>query len=132
MYSPQVLDHFENPRNVGELADADASVRVENPVCGDIMQLSIKVEKASRESGVLNTKIIDARFRIRGCVTSIACGSVLTEMLRGNTVAEAGKIQRQGIVDALGGLTKETMHGSHLVMEALTAALARLTEVGAR
>ena len=70
--------------------------------------------------------IEDARFRIRGCVTSIACGSVLTEMLHGKSVAEAREIQRQEVVDALGGLTNETMHGSYLVMDALSAALSQL------
>ncbi len=125
MYSPQVLDHFENPRNVGELEDADASVRVENPVCGDIMQLSLKVER-SEGLPLSNRRIEDVRFRIRGCVTAIACGSVLTDMVRGKTIAEARQLQRQEIVDALGGLSNESMHGSYLVMDALAAALTKL------
>jgi len=124
MYSPQVIDHFENPRNVGDIPNADASVRVENPACGDIMQLSLRL---APEAGAGSAAIIeDARFRIRGCVTSIACGSVLTEMLRGKSLAQALTIQRQQVVDALGGLTNETMHGSYLVMDALSAALSKL------
>src|SRR5205823_3054975 len=112
MYSSQVLDHFENPRNVGDISHADASVSVENPACGDIMQLSLRL---APETGAGSSAVIDdARFRIRGCVTSIACGSVLTEMLRGKTLAHALTIQRQQVVDALGGLTNETMHGSYL------------------
>jgi len=124
MYSPQVIDHFENPRNVGDISHADASVRVENPACGDIMQLSLRLAPGT---GAGPAAIIeDTRFRIRGCVTSIACGSVLTEMLRGKSLAQALTIQRQQVVDALGGLTNETMHGSYLVMDALSAALSQL------
>ena len=132
MYSPQVLDHFENPRNVGELKDADATVQVENPVCGDIMQLFLKMESRASESPSLNSRIKEARFRIRGCVTSIACGSMLTEMMSGKTLAEARQLRREEIVDALGGLTNETMHGSHLVMEALAAALSKLEKSSSR
>ena len=121
VYSPQVLDHFENPRNVGELTTADITVQVENPACGDIMQLSLKLER----SGASAT-IEDVRFRTRGCVTAIACGSLLTEMLRGKTASEARQIHRQQIVDALGGLSNETMHGSHLAMDALARALAAI------
>src|SRR5256885_4057501 len=125
MYSSQVLDHFENPRNVGDISHADASVRVENPACGDIMQLSLRL---APETGAGSAATIeDARFRIRGCVTSIACGSVLTEMLRGKSVADAKSIQRQEVADALGGLTNETMHGSDLVMDGPSAAPAQLT-----
>src|SRR5438045_1615893 len=124
MYSSQVLDHFENPRNVGDISHADASVSVENPACGDIMQLSLRLATGTAASP--SATIEDARFRIRGCVTSIACGSVLTEMLRGKSVADAKAIQRQQVVDALGGLTNETMHGSYLVMDALSAALSKL------
>jgi NifU-like protein involved in Fe-S cluster formation len=127
MYSQQVISHFENPRNVGDLSNAHASVRVENPACGDIMELSLRL--ASDNAASHGALIEDARFRIRGCVTSIACGSVLTEMLRGKSVAEARKIQRKEVVDALGGLTNETMHGSYLVMDALAAALSKLTAV---
>jgi NifU-like protein involved in Fe-S cluster formation len=125
MYSQQVITHFENPRNVGDISDADASVRVENPACGDIMQLSLKL--AADKNNERDAVIEDSRFRIRGCVTSIACGSVLTEMLRGKTIAQATSIQRQDVVDALGGLTNETMHGSYLVMDALSSALSKLS-----
>ncbi len=127
MYSQQVIDHFENPRNAGQMADADATVQVENPVCGDIMQLALKLE-ADVSKIREQLRIQDVRFRTRGCVTSIACGSVLTEMLRGKTIAEARQIHRRQIVDALGGLTNESMHGSHLAVDALAAALAKLRD----
>ena len=113
MYSAQVIDHFEHPRNVGELPDADVSVEVSNPACGDIMNLSLKLEGG---------RIAAARYRTRGCVTSIACGSVLTEMLLGRTVEEARALRREEIVAALGGLSNETLHGSHLAMDALKEA----------
>ena len=120
MYSTQVIDHFEHPRNVGEVAQANASVRVENPACGDIMQLSLRVCEG---------KIVEARYRTKGCVTAIACGSVLTELLVGRSVAEAAAIQRQELVEVLGGLSGETMHASHLAMDALQAALRQLSQV---
>jgi nitrogen fixation protein NifU and related proteins len=110
------------------LPEATATVQVENPICGDIMQLSIKLDSASSGS-IRNPEITDIRFRIRGCVTSIACASVLTEMLRGTHVADAKKIERQKIVDTLGGLSNETMHGSYLVMDALAALLTRLAQL---
>jgi nitrogen fixation NifU-like protein len=117
MYSAQVLDHFEHPRNAGELADASVAAQIENPACGDIMQLALKIE---------NGIITAARFRTRGCVASIACSSLLTELVTGKSVAEARKIQPQQILDALGGLNRESIHASHLVVDALTEALNRL------
>ncbi len=117
MYSAEVLDHFKNPRNVGELAGATATVEVTNPACGDIMQLGLRVE---------NGRIAEARFKTRGCVTAIACGSLLTEMLRGKTLDEACRITYQQISDALGGLPPATVHGSQLACDALEALLAAL------
>ena len=116
-YSPQVIEHFEHPRNVGEAAQPSASAQVENPACGDIMQLSLRVVEG---------RIAEARFRTKGCVTAIACGSALTELLTGRSVEEAAAIRRQELVDALGGLSRETMHASHLAMDALQAALRQL------
>lgn len=114
MYSPQVIEHFEHPRNVGEVEAASAAAEVENPACGDIMRLSLKVEDG---------RITEARFRTRGCVTAIACGSALTEMLVGRPLAGAQNLRREDLVAALGGLSNETMHASHLAMDALRAAL---------
>jgi nitrogen fixation protein NifU and related proteins len=117
VYSATVLDHFKNPRNAGDLPGATAEVEVSNPACGDIMRLSVRVEH-----GV----IAEARFKTRGCVTAIACGSLLTEMLEGKTVAEARAITYQQISEALGGLPPATMHGSQLASDALEALLAKL------
>jgi len=117
MYSAKLLDHFEHPRNVGEIADADASARVENPACGDIMQLTLKLTDG---------RIAEARYRTRGCVASIACGSALTEMLIGLSPGEAGAVRRESLVSAVGGLPNESVHASHLAMDALEAALSRI------
>jgi nitrogen fixation NifU-like protein len=117
MYSSQVIEHFEHPRNVGEVEGASATAEVENPACGDIMRLTLRVEGG---------RIAEARFRTRGCVTAIACGSALTEMLVGRAVSEAGAVRREELVSTLGGLSNETMHASHLAMDALRAALRQL------
>ena len=117
MYSAQVIEHFEHPRNVGELDAASVTAEVQNPACGDVMRLSLRVEDGT---------IVQARYRTRGCVTAIACGSALTEMLVGCKLAEAGALRREELVAALGGLSNETMHGSHLAMDALRAALQRV------
>lgn len=117
MYAPEVIDHFQHPRNVGDLPNATVTVTAENPACGDMMQLGLLVE-----AGVITA----ARYKTRGCATSIACGSLITEMVTGKTLDEARHIHRRQIVDALGGLTNETMHASHLAMEALEKALKQL------
>jgi len=117
MYSPQIIEHFEHPRNVGELKPADADVTVENPACGDVMRLMLKTSQG---------RITAAHFQTRGCVASIACGSWLTETLRGKSLAEAARLERQEVVAALGGLSNETMHASHLVIDALAQALRKL------
>ncbi|HSA92797.1 MAG TPA: iron-sulfur cluster assembly scaffold protein [Terriglobales bacterium] len=119
MYSPQLLDHFEHPRNVGEIADADARAEVENPACGDIMLLTLKVAGG---------RITDARYRTRGCVASIACGSLLTEWLHGKSLEEARALRREQIVEGVGGLANESTHASHLALDALRAALGALRQ----
>ena len=117
MYSTKLLEHFEHPHNVGEIADADASVRVENPACGDIMQLTLKLASG---------RIAEARYRTRGCVAAIACGSALTEMLIGLTPTEAAGLKRDAVLAAVGGLPNESTHASHLVVDALRAALKQI------
>jgi nitrogen fixation protein NifU and related proteins len=117
MYSPQVLDHFQNPRNVGDLKDATASAQVENPACGDVMRLSIRLEGST---------IVEAAFRAQGCVPSIACGSRLTEALQGRTLTEARGLKREQLVQDLGGLPEASAHAGHLAMDALRAVLARV------
>src|SRR3954464_9866287 len=117
MYHPILLDHFEHPRNVGELPDPDARVTVENPACGDVMLLTVKVSSG---------KVTAARFRTKGCVAAIACGSRLTEMLVGHDLSHLRRLNRQELVDSIGGLSPETMHASHLAFDALSAALKHL------
>jgi NifU-like protein involved in Fe-S cluster formation len=118
MYSEAVLDHFQNPRNAGTLDAATATVSVENPVCGDILELSARVDAG---------RIAEARFRTRGCVTALACSSLLTELLRGKTPAEARAITSEQISEALGGLPPATLHGAQLARDAVQALLAKLT-----
>jgi NifU-like protein involved in Fe-S cluster formation len=117
MYSAAVLDHFQNPRNAGTLEGATATVSVENPVCGDILELSARVEGG---------RFIEARFRTRGCVTALACSSLLTELLRGKTPAEARAITAEQISEALGGLPPATLHGAQLARDAVQVLLAKL------
>src|SRR5919108_3441180 len=95
MYSQQVLDHFEHPRNAGEVANPDASVQMENPACGDILKLSLRLEQG---------RIAEIRFRAKGCVAAMACASLLTELVKGRTPLEARKLRREGLVQAIGGL----------------------------
>ncbi|HKT49124.1 MAG TPA: iron-sulfur cluster assembly scaffold protein [Candidatus Angelobacter sp.] len=116
-YSQTVLDHFEHPRNVGELPEADAQARLEHPVCGDVMTLAIKVADG---------RIAQIRFRTRGCVASIAAGSCLTEMIVGKSLTEAAAMGREQLVEALGGLTNASMHASHLAMDALALVLKKV------
>jgi nitrogen fixation NifU-like protein len=117
MYSPQVLDHFEHPRNVGELADANAVAQLENPACGDVMKLWLRVEE---------TRIVGASFRAKGCVPAIACGSALTEMISGLTLSEARGVRRIQLVLKLGGLPTASLHASHLAIDVLGKALSQI------
>jgi nitrogen fixation NifU-like protein len=117
MYSAQVLDHFEHPRNVGELPQPSAVVQLENPACGDVMRLCLQVK---------NDRIVQARFRAKGCVPAIACGSQLTEMICGKTVAQVRLLRREQLVSALGGLPSASAHAGHLAMDVLAAALKQL------
>jgi nitrogen fixation NifU-like protein len=114
MYSPQLLDHFEHPRNPGEVVNADATVQVENPACGDILKLSLKIK---------NGHIAEIGFLARGCVPAMACGSALTELVRGMTLEAACSLRREEIVQAVGGLPEASVHASHLAMDALAAVL---------
>jgi len=117
MYSEAVLDHFQNPRNAGTLDAATATVSVENPVCGDILELSARMEAG---------RIAEARFRTRGCVTALACSSLLTELLRGKTPAEARAITPELVSEKLGGLSQATFHAAQLARDAVQALLAKL------
>jgi len=113
-YSTKVMEHFANPRNVGELENPDGVGRVGNPVCGDIMEMQIKVEE-----GV----ITDAKFRTFGCGAAIATSSMATEMIKGKTIEEALELTNRAVAEALGGLPPVKMHCSMLAEEAVMAAI---------
>ena len=117
MYSAQLLDHFQNPRNAGDVADADATVEIENPACGDILRLTLKIS-ASR--------IAQARFKAKGCVAAIACGSAVTELVSGKMLNEARELRREDIITAVGGLPQASTHAAHLGLDALSAALSQI------
>ena len=113
-YSQKVMEHFMNPRNVGEMEDPDGVGTVGNPMCGDVMRLYIKVE---------GDRIVDARFKTFGCAAAVATSSMVTEMVKGKTIEEALKISNRAVAEALEGLPPIKMHCSVLAEEALKAAI---------
>ncbi|GAC1663203.1 MAG: Fe-S cluster assembly scaffold protein NifU [Candidatus Acidiferrum sp.] len=117
MFSEAVLDHFKNPRNVGECANADAVVEATNPVCGDVLKLSARVEQR---------RIVEVRFLCRGCTTAIACASCITGQLAGQDLSETHKLTAEDLSEALGGLAPATFHAAELACEAANALIAKL------
>ncbi len=113
-YSEKVLDHFMNPRNVGTIEDADGYGKVGNPVCGDLMEIFIKVE---------DDVITDIKFRTFGCGSAIATSSMVTEMVKGMHLEEAMKVTRDDVADELDGLPPRKMHCSNLAADALHEAI---------
>lgn len=114
MYTEKVMDHFTNPRNAGDLPEADGIGEVGNPVCGDMMTFYIKVQ---------DNKISDVRFKTFGCVAAISVSSMVSEMAIGKTLKEARLITNKSVAEALDGLPKEKLHCSNLGAEALTKAI---------
>jgi nitrogen fixation NifU-like protein len=119
MYSAQLLDHFQNPRNAGDLPGADATVELENPVCGDVIRLTLKLD-AGRISAI--------RFKAKGCVPAMACASAVTELALGKTPEDARRLGRPELTDAVGGLPQVSSHAVQLALEALSLALAQVTK----
>ena len=113
-YSEKVMDHFRNPRNVGEIENPDGDGRVGNPICGDVMEMYIKVN---------NNTITDAKFKTFGCGAAIATSSMATELVIGKSIEEAQKITNKVVAEALDGLPAIKMHCSNLAQEALEAAI---------
>lgn len=114
MYSEKVMEHFSNPRNIGEIENANGVGEVGNPVCGDMMSFYIKVK---------NDKIADIKFKTFGCVAAIAVSSMVSEMAMGQTLDEAKKITKKSVAESLDGLPKEKMHCSNLGADALAKAI---------
>jgi nitrogen fixation NifU-like protein len=114
MYTDKVMEHFKNPRNMGEIPDADGVGTVGNPVCGDLMTIYIKVK---------NNRLEDIKFKTFGCGSAIATSSMITELAKGKTLEEGLKITRANVADSLGGLPPVKMHCSNLAADALHAAI---------
>ena len=114
MYSDKVMDHFKNPRNMGEIPDADGVGNVGNPVCGDMMTVHIKVN---------DNRLEDIKFKTYGCGAAIATSSMVTELAKGKTLEEGLKITRGNVAESLGGLPPIKMHCSNLAADALHAAI---------
>lgn len=114
MYSEKVMEYFSNPRNVGEIENADGIGQVGNPKCGDIMKMYLKID---------NGVITDAKFKTFGCGAAIATSSMATELIIGKTIEEALKVTNKAVAEALDGLPPVKMHCSNLAQEAITAAI---------
>lgn len=117
MYSPQLLDHFQNPRNAGDLPNADTTAEIENPVCGDVIRLSLKMHA---------NRIEEIRFKAKGCVPAIACGSALTELVLGKNTQEVQRLNRDDLIAAVGGLPQASTHAAQLAIDALSKALTQI------
>ena len=114
MYTEKVMDHFRNPRNMGEIKNPDGFGKVGNPTCGDVMAIYIKVKE---------NKIVDIKFKTFGCTAAIATSSILTEIVKGKTIEEALKVTRDDVANELGGLPAIKMHCSNLAADALREAI---------
>ncbi len=114
IYTKKVLNHFRNPRNMGEIKDADGTGTVGNPTCGDVMTIYIKVK---------DDRIIDIKFKTYGCTAAIASTSIATELVKGKTLDEAMKLTRDDVANELGGLPAIKMHCSNLAADALHEAI---------
>lgn len=123
LYNKKVMEYFLNPRNMGEIKNPSGVGRVGNPVCGDVMELYLKIQNKKTKQGI-QPVIIDAKFKTFGCGAAIASSSMMTEMIKGKTIQEAKKISNLAVANALEGLPPVKRHCSVLAKEALEKALA--------
>jgi nitrogen fixation protein NifU and related proteins len=127
VYSAELLDHFQNPRNAGVIENPDSIAQLENPVCGDVLELSVKLDKPKLEKTKSESvRIADIRFRAKGCVPTMACGSAITELTKGKSLEEARQLSREELIRKIGGLPQASAHASHLAMDTLAALLRNL------
>jgi len=137
MYSAQLLDHFQHPRNAGEIAHPDAVAEIENPACGDVLRISLKtgpgvvtqapITRVSiTQVSITHVSITQVKFKAKGCVAAIACGSALTELVEGKTAEQARKLTGEDVIAAVGGLPQGSSHAAQLALDALAAALGQL------
>jgi nitrogen fixation NifU-like protein len=117
MYSARLLDHFQNPRNAGEVSEPDATAEIENPACGDVLRLTLRISGG---------RIAEIRFKAKGCVPSMACASALTELVNGKTLAETQELKRETLIAEVGGVPQASTHAAQLALDALSAALSQL------
>lgn len=114
MYSPELLDYFQHPRNAGDLPNPDICVQRENPACGDVLKLTLVIREG---------RIAEIGFRAKGCVPAMACASALTELVKGKTMGEARRLSREELVSSIGELPEASSHAGQLAVETLAAAL---------
>jgi len=117
VFAPQLLDHFQNPRNPGEVTNPDVTVLPENSVCGDVLKLTLRMD---------GDRIAEIRFLAKGCVPAMACASAVTELVQGKTVRVARMLAPEDVVQALGGLPEGSAHASQLALDALHGALKKI------
>lgn len=123
MYSGRFLDHFEHPRNAGEIDNPDAIAEITNPACGDVLRLTLKAD---------GERITAIRFKAKGCAASIACASALTEIVQGRTIAELHLLNRDSLIEAVGGVPPASTHAAQLALDALSAAIKSLAGSNSR
>ena len=109
-----MLDHFQNPRNPGDVENPDVSVQLENPACGDVMRLTLKVAAG---------RVSEIRFRAKGCVPAMACASAMTELVKGKTISEISSVSREKLISEVGGLPEASAHAVQLALDVLAQAL---------
>jgi nitrogen fixation NifU-like protein len=109
-----MLDHFQNPRNPGDVENPDVSVQLENPACGDVMRLTLKVAAG---------RVSEIRFRAKGCVPAMACASAMTELVKGKTISEISSVSREELISEVGGLPEASAHAVQLALDVLAQAL---------